>query len=62
MEEASQIFLFFSGIVLDKYMSNDAPYDHNDPLKIVVKLYQNYTHLQVEKNLDGGVKDLTENV
>ena len=34
VEEASQIFLFFSAIVLDKYMSNDAPYDHNDPLKI----------------------------
>jgi hypothetical protein len=34
LEQASQIFLYFSGILLDKYFSNEAPYDHNDPLKV----------------------------
>ena len=34
VEDSSQIFQYFSGLLLDKYMSNDAPYDHNDPLKV----------------------------
>ena len=34
VEKSSQIFQYFSGLLLDKYMLNDAPYDHNDPLKV----------------------------
>jgi hypothetical protein len=44
LADCSDIFPWFSGIVLDMYFDETAPYDHNDPLKIgreaIEKLYK----------------------
>jgi len=34
LAKTSELFPYFSGIVLNKYFHNDAPYEHLDPLKI----------------------------
>ena len=44
LANCSQIFPFFSGLLLDMYFDETAPYEHNDPLKIgrdtLTKLYK----------------------
>ena len=43
LKECSQIFPYFAHIVLSKYESGSAPYEHNDPLKVgreaMIELY-----------------------
>ena len=44
LENCSNIFPYFSAIVIDMYFENNVPYEHNDPLKIgrevLKKLYK----------------------
>ena len=34
LADCSEIFPYFSGMILDMYFEESAPYDHNDPLKV----------------------------
>ena len=40
LADCSDIFPYFSGMVLDMYFDEEAPYDHNDPLKVGRKVFE----------------------